>query len=211
MRFIRWRKSKRCTLQYLVPFFLKKTPLTWMGLLLSSRAVKPPLSSVTVSSTVDTALPTAVSISSSQQKHHLGQILISGCQTVWESEWVDVFIWMDMYADLQHIMIMWGRMDGCVMKRLKSFGLGHLFHSSCTSCSVRAERDQKPPATAESDRTMPTRWETTTPHKMGCPVGLYLTKKTKYKDMQDREVDCSCKSSWHNDCGCLFWVHSFCL
>lgn len=159
-----------------MPFFLKKIPLTWTGLLLSSRAVKPPLSSVTVSSTVDTALPTAVSISSSQQKHHLGQTLIAVCWTAWESEWVDVFIWMNMYVNLQHIMIMWGRMDGCVMRRLKRFISGHLFHSSCTSCSVRARRDQKPPATAESDRTTPTRWETTTPHKTGCPGGLFMTK-----------------------------------
>lgn len=176
---MRWGKWKQCSLQYLVPFFLRKTLLTWMGLLLSSRAVNPPLSSVTVSSTVDTALPTAVSISSSQQKQHPGQIWITVCWTVWESEWVDVFIWMNLYADLQHIMIMWGRMDGCVVRRLKRFVLGHLFHSSCTSCSVRARPDQKPTATAESDRTMPTRWETTTPHKTGCPVGLFRTKKNK--------------------------------
>lgn len=52
-----WRVGLRPPGPYLAPFFFEKVPLTWRWRLLSSKAAKPPLSSVTDSSTLATPLP----------------------------------------------------------------------------------------------------------------------------------------------------------
>lgn len=77
-----------------VPFFLRKL-LTWIGLLFSSRAVKPPLSSVTLSSTVDTALPVVISISSSWQHYQDQHLIQLNIQQL--SVWQLSMRWMDLY------------------------------------------------------------------------------------------------------------------